>query len=416
MSTDTMSTTDNQVLADILNTLQGLSPPPILGTISKSLDALSGSFDKSIKPLIDAVDLVTQSVDKVTGAVDKVTGAVGKLSTDLTEVINASTNTLIDKLGTNWILEGLNLIIGVLGLFKVETLEKMLKKITPIISKIISTFKVLGSRILALGPLIMGVFANMKTAMIPVLRSLAMMTANFVRVGLSALVTGAQMAAAWVVGLGPIAWVVATVVGVFALVATNIDYLQGAWGKFVSWFSTSFPNLSKLLEPVTNTITWILEKIKQITEFGGGIVDKLFGKDSTDQVAPPVLAQQVFTPISAPSQALLPMTPTSIINKASVTPKSIPQIAPDLAKVATVDINQNKELPAISNPTKNISPIFNTIVSACNSSHGAKGSSTSNTNSSHHHQNVYNIANIDIADGMISDLEDLIQAINRHAC
>ena len=407
MSTDTMSTTDNQVLADILNTLQGLSPPPILGTISKSLDALSGSFDKSIKPLIDAVDLVTQSVDKVTGA-------VGKLSTDLTEVINASTNTLIDKLGTNWILEGLNLIIGVLGLFKVEALEKMLKKITPIISKIISTFKVLGSRILALGPLIMGVFANMKTAMIPVLRSLAMMTANFVRVGLSALVTGAQMAAAWVVGLGPIAWVVATVVGVFALVATNIDYLQGAWGKFVSWFSTSFPNLSKLLEPVTNTITWILEKIKQITEFGGGIVDKLFGKNSTDQVAPPVLAQQVFTPISAPSQALLPMTPTSIINQ--VAPPITKQVNPDLAKVATVDINQNKELPAISNPTKNISPIFNTIVSACNSSHGAKGSSTSNTNSSHHHQNVYNIANIDIADGMISDLEDLIQAINRHAC
>ena len=376
----------------------------------------------------------------------------------------------------------------------------VLAKVKPAISKI-------GSAVKALGPLIMGIFTSMKTAMIPVLRSLAMMTANFVRVGLSALVTGAQMAAAWIAGLGPVAWVIAIVVGVFALVAANIDYLQGAWGKFVSWFSTSFPDLSKVLEPVTNTITWILEKIKQITEFGGGIVDKLFGKnptdqdtsqsvdqvtskksagffgwlsgkDSTDQVAPPVIAQQVIAPISAPSTALLPMTPTSINQVAtqssthsSMNYQSIESIAKvftdtitkvftevftntfsevftkvfttifhtssssssssvdkltsnslnavtsnSVDKVATV-VNTPNNQTLVSND-KNISPVtFNTSMFSNNSSHGGtKGATSSKTNSTHHHQNVYNIANIDIADGMISDLEDLIQAINRHAC
>ena len=71
----------------------------------------------------------------------------------------------------------------------------------------------------------------------------------------------------------------------------------------------------------------------------------------------------------------------------------------------------NQEL--ISNDT-NIAPINVSTVLASNntSKNGINNSSTSNA--VHHHQNVYNIANIDIADGIISDLEDLIQAINHH--
>ena len=387
-----MSTTDI-LLTDILSTLKGLSPPsikgitppPILSTINKSIETLQGK-------LTEVIDTLNTDL----------TGAIGTLKTDLTEVINASSTKIAEKLGTNWILEGLNLIIGVAGLFRVETLEKVLKKITPIISKIMSTFK-------ALGPLIISIFASIKTAMIPVLSSLSTMTARVIQAGLSFITTGTQAAAAWVAGLGPIAWVIATVVGVFALVATNIDYLQGAWGKFVSWFSTSFPDLSKLLEPVTNTITWILEKIKQITEFGGGIVDKLFGKDSTDQVAPPVLAQQVFTPISAPSQVLLPKTPTSIINKASVAPKYIP-VTPNLTKVATVVNTPNKE-DLVTNGNK---ITFNTSMFG-NSSHGAKGASSSTSQTTNHNQTVYNIGQIDIADGVIYEIEDFLASVRRRA-
>ena len=400
-----MSTTDI-LLTDILN---GLSPPSMLTDINKSIIALQGKLTEVIGKL--NTDL-TDAVGKVTDAVGKVTDAVGKLKPNA------------------W-LEGLNMAISVAGLgVGLASLDSVVVFTTTTFTRIvalgaligtfsafaIAAFANVGINIMAIGPAIVSVIGSAFSAFTAlaslVLGTMFNINASVIQAGLSFITTGAQAAAAWVVGLGPIAWVIATVVGVFTLIALNIDYVQGLWGKFISWFSTSFPDFSKLLEPFTSAITWALEKIKELTSFGGGIVDKLFGKDSTDQVAPPVLAQQVFTPISAPSQVLLPKTPTSIINKASVAPKSIPQIAPNLAKVATVVNTPNKE-DLVTNGNK---ITFNTSMFG-NSSHGAKGSSsTSNTNSTHHHQNVYNIANIDIADGMISDLEDLIQAINRHAC
>ena len=396
MSTDTMST-DNQVLTEILETLKGLSPPsikgivppPILGTINESIRTLNGSF------------------------------------TIFTEAFTDFTKDVLKKLEPTWWLEILNLAIGA-------------------------------------GSLGVGIYGAVKAAG-------TMAGAGTVAAGAGGALGGSIAIGNILSKLGILGLILAGII----LIGVLLSHLPTNTSKNIPVGSHQYANMFEYgatmsREPITskavNTVKkstkavdnkWTKQVILDLNDRSG--TNKLIPKAFRPQAVTPTNANptiplgvsktterllnntnstntglgKVIAPISAPSTALLPMTPTSIINKASVAPKSIPQISPTIPLASTstkqvaspitkqvtatvVNMPNNEDL--VSN-NKIVNANFTTSMFSNNSSNGGtKGATSSTSNATNNYQNVYNIANIDIADGMISDLEDLIQAINRHAC
>ena len=362
MSTDTMSTTDNQVLTEILETLKGLSPPPILTDINKSIETLQGK-------LTGVIGTLNTDLTGVIGTLKTdLTGVIGTLNTDLTSAISASTNTLIDKLERDWVdYGGLALSIAGLGVGIAG-----LKGVTAVGA---GTAVAAGARLLKAG-------ATLIT--IPfILKGLTILASIALLLGLIKASSNSRKEKGVVLGLPQIMLNKEYSTSPTKKSKPLYDTVSGVAPKVTP---TSLPYSRYLNSGMSNTS---VEKVKKSTETTRKTVLGIIPKTS-----------QIVLPDT--KQVALPITK---------------QIATNANQASGLAVNIPNNQPLVSND-KNISPVtFNTIMSACNSSNGAKGSSsTSNTNSTHHHQNVYNIANIDIADGMISDLEDLIQAINRHAC
>ncbi|MBB1251844.1 phage tail tape measure protein [Streptomyces alkaliterrae] len=84
-----------------------------------------------------------------------------------------------------------------------------------------------------LSPLIAGIAALLLITLIPPL----------VASGLAALATGAQMAAAWIAAMGPVAWIIAAVVALAALILAN-------WDTIKKWTAAAWE--------------WVWEKIKAV--------------------------------------------------------------------------------------------------------------------------------------------------------
>ena len=358
--------TATQVLTEILSTLKGLSPPPILSTMSKSLDILNSNF--------------TKFTDNFT-----------KFNNDFTKFTKDVTNNSKKAEGfdiANIVLGVASLGVGVGGLFKGGADKMSIPKISiPNIdtAKIGTAIKgiaktsvaVMGTALTKImnittkmGVSIMRIAAKIGVSLIPAIGTIATVIATYVKLGLSATMAGLKMAAAWLVGLGPIALVIAAIVGVFALIIFNIDHIKNAWTSLINKFS-DLPNLDKFLEPVTKTITWILDKINQIKSLAGGFVNKIFNKNTTNKIAP--------------------QKPANTLGISNNDTAVLPSLSPNIDK------------HAVHIPT------------AIANNHQLYKESISSSQSTHNNQTVYNIANIDIADGVISDMEDLIQYIKYHS-
>ena len=356
-TTDTMSTTDNQVLTEILETLKGLSPPPILTDINKSIKNLSGSFDEVVGKL--NTDL-TLAIGTVTSAINRVIYAIGD-----------STAQILKKLEPNIWLEGLNLALGVIG---VGLGLKGTATGTAIVGDIATLAG--GLSLGTIGLILAGILTTLgliyAVSKTPLVTEISSTPPKYLTGDNSTAFQGSYYNGANIAQSKPVEKIV-----------KSTEIVSGVAPKVTP---TSLPYSRYLNSGMSNTS---VEKVKKSTETTRKTVLGIIPKTS-----------QIVLPDT--KQVALPITK---------------QIATNANQASGLAVNIPNNQPLVSND-KNISPVtFNTIMSACNSSNGAKGSSsTSNTNSTHHHQNVYNIANIDIADGMISDLEDLIQAINRHAC
>lgn len=88
--------------------------------------------------------------------------------------------------------------------------------------------------------------------------------ANLIKLGAQALIAGARMAAAWVIGLGPIGWIIMGVIAVTAL-------LWVAWQK--DW--------GNIREHTTQTVAWIKTEFNKAVDFFKSLPTKMsqFGKD-----------------------------------------------------------------------------------------------------------------------------------------
>lgn len=90
--------------------------------------------------------------------------------------------------------------------------------------------------------------------------SFGMMIAGYVAEGIAATAAGIAMAAAWVMGLGPIALVIAAVAGAAVLIATHWDTIKNAAKAVWDWISTNWP---LILEILTGPIGLAVRAISQ---------------------------------------------------------------------------------------------------------------------------------------------------------
>ncbi|MDK2818973.1 MAG: hypothetical protein KFW21_05950 [Spirochaetota bacterium] len=372
--------TDTQVLTEILSTLKGLSPPPILSTMSKSLDKLNSNFDTLNSNFTKFTDNFTKFNDNFTKFNDNFTTFTTSVNKDSKKAEGFDI--------ANIVLGVASLGVGVGGLFKggadkmgspkvgipnIDTAKigTAIKNITKMSGTAIKGIAQMGVAIMGTALMKMASMATkISVSLLPAIGTIGTVIATYARLGLSATMAGLKMAAAWLVGLGPIALVIAAIVGVFALIIFNIDHIKNAWTSLINKFS-DLPNLDKFLEPVTKTITWILDKIDQIKSLAGGFVNKIFNKNTTDKIAP--------------------QKPANTLGISNNDKAVLPSLSPNIDK------------HAVHIPT------------AIANNHQLYKESISSSQSTHNNQTVYNIANIDIADGVISDMEDLIQYIKYHS-
>lgn len=84
----------------------------------------------------------------------------------------------------------------------------------------------------------------MATAVAGMIATSVVFVAKWVWMGAQALIQGARMAAAWLLAMGPVGWVIAAVVGLAAIVIANWDkisnWTQKTWSKVSQWISTKW--------------------------------------------------------------------------------------------------------------------------------------------------------------------------------
>jgi TP901 family phage tail tape measure protein len=101
---------------------------------------------------------------------------------------------------------------------------------------VISAVKTAGAWVLA--------GAQAAIAFVPVFINMA---AGFIATGFQALIMGARMAAAWLIGMGPVGWIIAAVVAVAGLIIAN-------WGAISKFMAELWANVSKWAADAWNGI------------------------------------------------------------------------------------------------------------------------------------------------------------------
>ncbi len=120
------------------------------------------------------------------------------------------------------------------------------------------------------GPYVLALAATLALIYSPtIIRGLATVTASIVRIGLAAVVSGAQMAAAWIVAAGPIAWIIAGI----ALLIGSLELLSK---KFHSVFATEV--LAAIKDTVNESIGLFIGFFAGIVAAAKNLPDQLRGK------------------------------------------------------------------------------------------------------------------------------------------
>lgn len=121
----------------------------------------------------------------------------------------------------------------------------------PWLGKIAAGALVLTGGLMAMAPAFLlanslfgGLILKMALASAKMVATSALFVAKWAFMGAQALIQGARMAAAWVLAMGPVGWVIAAVVGLAILIIANwdkiSDWTQKTWSKVSNWISTKW--------------------------------------------------------------------------------------------------------------------------------------------------------------------------------
>jgi phage-related minor tail protein len=147
-----------------------------------------------------------------------------------------------------------------------------------VISGVLTTaFVIWGVRAAAAGVQAVGSFvaaqAQAVVSAATTVASIAKVIAAYVAQGAAALASGAQMAAAWLIGLGPIALVVAGVAAAAALIIANWDTVSGAIKAVWNWISDNWPLLLAIITgPIGLAVKFAIDHFDQIKKVVGDVV------------------------------------------------------------------------------------------------------------------------------------------------
>ncbi|MEC3977908.1 phage tail tape measure protein [Amycolatopsis sp. H20-H5] len=85
--------------------------------------------------------------------------------------------------------------------------------------------------------------------------------AGWVLMGVQSLIQAARMAAAWVIAMGPVGWIIALVVGLVALIIANWDSIKqwtiDAWNAIWKWVS----------DRITDVRDWVRDRLRDVLSF-----------------------------------------------------------------------------------------------------------------------------------------------------
>lgn len=116
--------------------------------------------------------------------------------------------------------------------------------------------------------------AKMATAVAKMIATSAIFVAKWVWMGVQALAQAARMAAAWFIALGPVGWVIGTVVALAVLIIANWDKIKAKtieiWNKISSSVKEAWQNVKqKTIEAVAELGKQIAKMPGKVKEFAG---------------------------------------------------------------------------------------------------------------------------------------------------
>lgn len=109
----------------------------------------------------------------------------------------------------------------------------------------------------------------------------AVANSSFVSIGVQALLTGAKIAAAWLIGMGPIGWIIAAVAGLAILIIANWDmvkgWLLGFWEWIQSAASDAWQGIKNVFGGIGKWFSDTFESVKSVFSSFGGKIGEIVG-------------------------------------------------------------------------------------------------------------------------------------------
>lgn len=225
-------------------------------TFGAIIEWLANKTFELVDAFIDIVDWLNQFVDLVDLAKKAVAllivAKIGAFFGALVTSLGAATTALLTFNGIlagtnlglflgNLMLGGMILVIG----FLIYQLDQFYKGNDSILTQLQEKFPyavdIAKGALIALG---LGFFAFRVQAIAHLMALVARATFAFVTIGAQAIAAGVKMALGWVIGMGPIGWVIAAVAVAAGLIYAYWDELSVAipelWNKVWGWVQTTF--------------------------------------------------------------------------------------------------------------------------------------------------------------------------------
>lgn len=101
-----------------------------------------------------------------------------------------------------------------------------------------------------------------------------------IALGVATLAAGIKMAVGWIIGLGPIAWIIAAVVGLTVLIVSNWDFISSwlsfKWEEIKSTARSAWEHIkSSIVDPIVKAAQWVSDRVSAIRQWFAELPGKI---------------------------------------------------------------------------------------------------------------------------------------------
>jgi phage-related protein len=296
----------------ILNLANGLAPvgQAILGVLTPFLSWMNSMMEAHpligniIAVLITLGGILTALAPSIIAATSLFTGLGGTVVRISSMIIGAflpagmTTRTAFALMGTSIKNFAVNAAKATLSV--IASMARMTVNTVSTAAKVVAQWMLMAARATANAARIalawtLATGKAMATATASMIKTAALFVARWALMGVQALAQAARVAAAWFIALGPVGWVIGTVIALVALIIANWDKIKSFTSKIWSgiWFfiKTSWSKITGFLKGINlvsigkNIMQGLMNGIKSmgravlntVKNIAGGIKDKITG-------------------------------------------------------------------------------------------------------------------------------------------